>query len=365
MEKLETYLIAAGNPEGKEPKQKILRRKRAGDALTREQIRAIRKGRKLLRKEMRKQGLKDRSDFELTAANMGLYFDKPPFILWWRWFLHGRALWALLAAMGALLATLFIYSSITQLQGHFTINMSSGMFRQGFLLSETADFANPTTHLFCTPAENIPCISIGYIPEYVDSIDGAHNETYFAYTFYCRNEGDATVDYEWQINLNSESGKLSSACWVMVFEDGEMTFYAAPNTKTGKAEMLPAADDNSRGYINMPLGKFNKNPDKQYQIIKQERSFAYTRVIPELFAGETVVAQGTREDVMPGQIDKYTVVIWLEGDDPDCTDDLIGGHVGMDVYFAMTGEESDASVGQGAFSAHWDELWENLKFWKD
>ena len=59
------------------------------------------------------------------------------------------------------------------------------------------------------------------------------------------------------------------------------------------------------------------------------------------------------------------MVIWLEGDDPDCTDDLIGGHIGMDVYFAMTGEDSAATAGQGAFSAHWDDLWENLKFWQD
>ena len=27
---------------------------------------------------------------------------------------------------------------------------------------------------------------------------------------------------------------------------------------------------------------------------------------------------------------KFTVVLWLEGDDPHCTDDLIGGHLGME-----------------------------------
>ena len=30
-----------------------------------------------------------------------------------------------------------------------------------------------------------------------------------------------------------------------------------------------------------------------------------------------------------GDIDKYTIVIWVEGDDPECTDDLIGGEIKM------------------------------------
>jgi hypothetical protein len=28
-----------------------------------------------------------------------------------------------------------------------------------------------------------------------------------------------------------------------------------------------------------------------------------------------------------GKIDKYTVVIWLEGDDPECIDDILGGEM--------------------------------------
>ena len=32
-------------------------------------------------------------------------------------------------------------------------------------------------------------------------------------------------------------------------------------------------------------------------------------------------------DFRPGDIDKYTVVIWIEGNDPDCVDDIIGGEV--------------------------------------
>ena len=35
------------------------------------------------------------------------------------------------------------------------------------------------------------------------------------------------------------------------------------------------------------------------------------------------------DDFMPDTLDRFTVVVWLEGDDPDCTDALIGGELKM------------------------------------
>ena len=363
MEKLETYLLAAEDSTGKKQRRPVGKRKRSGEELTREQIRAIKKGRKILRKELRAKGIKEKSAFELTASNLSLYFDKPRWLLWLRWFFFGKGLWALIGALLLLLLALFLFSTVTQLRGHFTINMSDGLFKEGFVLSETKDFANPTTHLVCTPAENVPCVSISHLPDDLDTIDGQHNANYFAYTFYCRNEGESTVGYEWQINLNSESMNLPAACWVMIFEDGEMAFYARRNVETGLEEALPAFGDDSRGYIGKPLGQFSKYPDQQYQTIEEGDGYTYERVIPIPFVTNSVVAQGIQEEVAPMDVHKYTVVIWLEGDDPDCNDDLIGGHVGMDFYFEMTDEEDNSGGGQGDFNAHWDAFWSNLKFW--
>ena len=73
--KLEDYLIAADNPVGKKQFRLIFRRKRSGEVLTREQVYAIKRGRRILRKEMKEQGLKRRIDFEITATNLGLFFD--------------------------------------------------------------------------------------------------------------------------------------------------------------------------------------------------------------------------------------------------------------------------------------------------
>ncbi|MBE6967637.1 MAG: hypothetical protein E7444_04260 [Ruminococcaceae bacterium] len=363
MGKLEEYIIEAANPVGREQKGPF-KRTRASEALTREQVKAIKNGRKLLRKEMRAKGLKEKSDFELTAANMGLYFDKSRWLAWLLWFFHGKGLGVLLGALLLLLLALFLFSTVTQLRGHFTINMSDGLFQEGFVLSETRDFANPVTHLFCTPAENVPCISIGHLPNDLDEIDGQHNGAYFAYTFYCRNEGKSTVGYDWQVSINSESKGMGEAAWVMIFEDGEMCFYAAPNKTTGREEVLPARGDNSRGYVGRPLAKFSKDPEGQYEIIDQRRGFEFSRVIPIKFVDDRTVAEGMQEGVVPGDIHKYTVVIWLEGDDPDCNDDLIGGHIGMEVFFQLMGEDKEADDKGDDLGTHWDAFWDNLKFWK-
>lgn len=336
---LDELLNAADIAVGKKQRRPLFKYKRAGEVLTRDQVKAIKEGRKLLRKQMKAEGMKKKSDFELTANGMGLYFDKRGF-LGLLWFFRGKGLLALLGAIAALAGVLYLFSAVTQMQGHFTINMSDEMFKEGFVLSETEDFANPTTQLFCTPAENVPCVSINNLPEDVDNYEGQHNADYFAYTFWVRNEGESTVDYTWDLNLNSESLNMSEAVWVMVFEDGEMTFYAETGAD-GQPEAVPEVGDDSRGYIKRPFYEYAADPDGQYELIAERGQISYYRVIPKPFVSEDLIATGIQTSVAPMETHKYTVVIWLEGDDPEATDDKIGGHAGMDILFRLAGKSGE------------------------
>ena len=36
-----------------------------------------------------------------------------------------------------------------------------------------------------------------------------------------------------------------------------------------------------------------------------------------------------RENFYPNDVDRYTIVVWVEGDDPDCINDIIGGEMKM------------------------------------
>ena len=234
------------------------------------------------------------------------------------------------------------------------------MFREGFTLSETAEFDNPTVKLFSIPAENVPCISISQIPASVNKSDGQNNKDYCAYTFYIRNEGSTTVSYEWELIFTAEDRNVSSGMWAIVIEDEVMRIYAKANTETGLQEAVPAFGDDSRGYRFLGIRDLAPDSD-QFQLIKSSGSATWWRVVPDRFLDDGVIAAGEVVDVAPREIHKYTVVLWIEGDDPDATDELINGHAGVAMQFRMQNEK-DGADGTGV---RWADLWDDLRFWQD
>ena len=48
-----------------------------------------------------------------------------------------------------------------------------------------------------------------------------------------------------------------------------------------------------------------------------------------MFYKDDTVVLKSRNDFKVGDIDKFTIVIYLEGEDPDCLNDIIGGEIKM------------------------------------
>lgn len=339
----------------REPRWKLFRKRRGGVVLTREEVKEIKEGRKKLRKEMKEAGIYTKYEFETTASSLGLYFDKRGgFLLLFR----GCGMWALLGAAGLLLLALFGMTIITQMRGMFTINLSGGLFKEGFVLSETEDFAQPQSNLFAEPAVDVPCISITSLEADIDNYEGQHNGLgYFAYTYWVRNEGDNTVDYTWELQITGESLECSTAAWIMVIEDGEMLLYAEANPD-GSPQTVPAMDDDSRGYTEIPVMSLAKDPAQFMQEIKTVGRITYHRAVTIPFADDDTVTAGYQSEVDPMEVHKYTIVVWLEGDDPDCTDDRIGGHLGLNMQYALVDEEEKEDG-----TSFWSKLWDALIFW--
>jgi hypothetical protein len=53
------------------------------------------------------------------------------------------------------------------------------------------------------------------------------------------------------------------------------------------------------------------------------------------FYSQGVMANGRVSDFAPGEITKMTVVIWIEGSDPDCVDRLIGGEMRISMQMSV------------------------------
>lgn len=197
-----------------------------------------------------------------------------------------------------LLGVFYALSAFVNRAGNFTVWISDEQ-KNLITLSNTADFEECTTLLEADVIPQMDNITKSWMPENLDEIDGCHNgENYIAYTFYLKNAGENEIDYTAQIDIHSVTKEADNAVRVMVIKNGEETVYA----KAQKGSNEPEPDTVA-------------------------------------FLSNTQVLKNTTEDFKPGDVDKYTVVIWLEGNDPECVDDIKGGVVKMSMNFEVLEED--------------------------
>lgn len=205
--------------------------------------------------------------------------------------LYKWARWILLILLFIIIG-IYVISSIVYNGGFFTISLDKGFaMEQNLVLYEELKYKEPQVKLSAGKIDFMDNISVDWIPQNIDTEkDGPHNgDNYIAYTYYIENVGSDTVNYWSELYIDDVVLKVDTALRVMVIENGtDKTIYAKTNALTGLAE---------------------KNTT-------------------EFFSDEKIFVR-ERKDFNPSDIDKYTIVIWLEGDDPDCLDDLLGGEIKM------------------------------------
>ena len=57
------------------------------------------------------------------------------------------------------------------------------------------------------------------------------------------------------------------------------------------------------------------------------------------FVSKSIAVLEQRKDFKPNAKDRYTIVVWIEGDDPDCKNELLGGEIKM--HMDITEEHTD------------------------
>ena len=208
-----------------------------------------------------------------------------------------------LLALVLVFAVLFAMSFMQENMGNFTINLNRlELFRRGVAIADNADFNGATARLTADAISDGTNIAAEDLPSNLDDVDGSHNgKNYVAYTFYIRNAGKTDLDYSAKLKIVSASKGVEKAARVKVWRNGEPTVYAA------------AAKDG------------NPEPD----------------TTP--FASKDTVTTIEDKNFRVGDVDKYTVVIWLDGDDPECVDKIIGGAVEFAFDFDSS-EEDDSSL---------------------
>ena len=196
-----------------------------------------------------------------------------------------------------LIAFLFILAFMQEKMGNFTINLNRlELYRKGIAIDDTGDFDDPTARLSVKTVPDATNITLADLPDNLDEIDGDHNGyNYMAYTYYVRNAGKEDVKYVAKVNLDSCAKGAEQAVRIAVWRNGERTIYAAPAADGGPED----------GCVS--------------------------------FESKKIVCSYVEENFLVGNVDKYTIVIWMEGEDPECVDNIVGGSV----QFSMTIDAMD------------------------
>ena len=226
-------------------------------------------------------------------------------------------------------------------------------------LSKDYNFTNPTSVLDVSAPQNMDnCTLCNYIDQKILDIyntDGSYKgegtkEYFIATTFYLKNTGRNEINYREIISLDRAMKDMDKAIRVMVIKDieppddeqyGTITVYAAAkcdaagNTLTDeegnplREEVVPPGGTMS-AYIPGNIIDYQKFDFNEEDIREDGVWMAKT------FADESYVINNVAEPALqPGQIIKYTIVIWLEGQDAQCVDDILGGQVKLAVEFAL------------------------------
>lgn len=214
--------------------------------------------------------------------------------------IHKREVMLKLSAVVALLSVtllLVFYGLIVFANsiGNFTVRIAEEDEEYAISICENSSFDNPTTLLHADVLDSMDNITESWISADVDEIDGPHNgANYIAYTFYVKNVGSKPIDYSAEIEILSVKKNADEAVRVKVYKNGESTTYA-------------------KRQMNKDVPEPNTTP----------------------FYSNRLVMSQMNEHFLAGSVDKYTIVIWLEGNDPECIDNIRGGHVKMAMHLEV------------------------------
>ena len=179
--------------------------------------------------------------------------------------------------------------------GNFSVTLDRNLyFDKGLLIYDDVNYKVYRSELNAESPESFDNISGHWLPDNLhDSVGGSHNgDNYLAYTFYIENEGEEVSDYYYEIVIDDVIKNVDEAVRIRVYtDDGNYVTYAKESVE-GTAESDTVT-----------------------------------------FLSDRIVAREHVANFNPGDINKYTIVMWIEGSDPECTDNILGGEFKIHLDF--------------------------------
>ena len=243
-----------------------------------------------------------------------------------------KKLYAAAAILAAVSGTVAAVSYYGQYTGQFVVSVDTDLQQRGIMLTDT------TTTDYRTPRLKTDGISdVDPITE--DDVDyrtarategyfkDPKGQDYFSYTFYLRNVGEITTNVLVTMSVEGYIGNGINASRIWFFSGDD-------------------ADD-----IGVVYKTAEDDPDDE---ILSKDAIPDDGPVPINYLSDTVVFVNEIEKFTPDEYMKYTFIVWIEGWDPDTTDEGFKDIRGTSVQFRLDFEipsiadelevENDSSV---------------------
>ena len=207
---------------------------------------------------------------------------------------------------GALSIAFAVITFYGQDAGNFVMSVDTAARVRGITMSTDPNFSFSTGRLMSDPINDARDVTYAWLKlEEIRETNGNYvdiDHDYVAYTFYIKNEGFETVDLSYYIRITDVYQNLDGAIRILVIDNDVETMYMKPDSTN----------------------------DVEYP--------SYMPVAEHFLTSATVMRKLV-PNFKPGEVRKYSVVVWLEGNDPDTNDSVLGGMIKMEMNFTIKGFE--------------------------
>lgn len=209
----------------------------------------------------------------------------------------------ILSSLLGILLVMYIISMLMTQWGDLVITIGDMGDDSGktILLSESASFDDAAVKLNGGSVKEVTNITKAWLPKGLDTEkDGQHNgENYLAYTFYLKNTGTKDLKYNTTMTVTGVSKSADEAVRIQIYKNGKDNTYAKGTFKNRKTAETDAT-------------KWVDTDD----ILKTKDSA-----------------------LKAGAVDKFTVVMWIEGEDAECVDAIRGGTIRSQMVFDVVSDK--------------------------
>lgn len=245
-----------------------------------------------------------------------------------------RAAAIILILLVAVLGLIFVISAFAENVGNYTINLNYKDHATGLSLYANRDFSEPTTRLEAKSLEKLTNITYadigkdsmgkkilaGEVDGSYNAIDSSGDQKFFGYTFYVKNDYDKVQYYTGGINLIDVAKNVDAAVRFLLIQD--TTYYGDPDNKRDKLIYAKPATGGGK----------EEDADRNF-----ENSIG--RIVPitdeaSSLGGDYTEANKFRT-IEPTQIHQYTFIMYLEGNDPECIENIKGGMLKFNFDFTV------------------------------